>query len=200
MSMPGRPPLQIILASASPRRKQLMAEAGYKFKVVFPHIDESTVTAGRISTSEYARLLALAKAKDVAAGFPNHLVIAADTVVDFDGRIIGKPTDAKHAERIIRKIFSAPHKVITGLALVRQSDGTEICKSDTTVVYPGKMTEEQISQHIKTGRWHDKAGAYAIREKDDPFIERIDGSLTNVMGLPMKLLNSLLRKFVRQSE
>jgi len=189
-------PVLFILASASPRRRQLLTEAGYKFEVFTPEIEESGFAADNISVREYAKRLALAKAKSVAAKFPNRLVIGADTVVDFDGQIIGKPSDAKEAEQIIRKLFSRSHKVITAVAIVRESDGTELVESDSTTVYPRKMSEEQIAEHIKSKSWQNKAGAYAIREEGDEFIERIEGSLTNVMGLPMELLGRLLEKII----
>lgn len=192
--------VSIILASASPRRRQLLAKAGYKFKVVPSYIDESppnvAVGGTGLNAAEYAKGLALAKAKKVAGKFPDCLVISADTVVDFNGEIIGKPADAKEAELITRKLFSAPHKVITGIAIVRLSDGAEIIDSDTTIVYPKKLTDEQIAGHIKGLSWRGKAGAYAIKEKGDEFVERIEGSLTNVMGLPMELLGELLKRFV----
>jgi septum formation protein len=184
----------MVLASASPRRRQLLAEAGYNFEVCPAKIDESSFAAKDIGPREYAGRLALAKAKSVAEKYPEHPVIGADTVVDFNGRIIGKPTDAKDAEQITRKLFSAPHKVITALAIVRLRDNVEIADSDTTTVYPRKMSDEQIAEHIKSGTWRDKAGAYAIQEKGDEFIERIQGSLTNVMGLPMELLHRLLER------
>jgi len=184
--------MRIILASASPRRKKLLAEAGYKFISVTPDIDELAFPTEGHNACEYAKTLALAKAKSVAEKNPDCLVIGADTVVDFDGEIIGKPIDAKDAERITRKLFSAPHKVITGLAIIRLSDSIEIVESDTTTVYPKKMTAEQIAAHIKSESWRDKAGAYAIQETSDEFVEKIEGSLTNVMGLPMELLQRLL--------
>jgi septum formation protein len=194
--MPKQQQVSFILASASPRRRQLLTEAGYKFKVVPSDIDESRpVGITDASACEYAKRLALAKAKDVAKKFPDYLVISADTVVDFNGEIIGKPADAKEAEQITRKLFSAPHKVITGVAIVRLKDGTELSETDTTTVYPRKLTAEQIAKHIKGGSWRNKAGAYAIKETGDEFVERIEGSLTNVMGLPMELLQNLLRKF-----
>jgi septum formation protein len=139
--------------------------------------------------------LALAKAKNVAAEFPDRLVIGADTVIDFDGQIIGKPRSAKEAKEITRKLFSRPHKVITAVAIVQLSNGFEMVKSDTTIVYPKKMTDKQIAKHIKGGSWRGKAGAYAIQETGDEFVEKIDGSLTNVMGLPMELLQQMLTKF-----
>ncbi|OHB61992.1 MAG: septum formation protein Maf, partial [Planctomycetes bacterium RBG_13_50_24] len=182
----------VILASASPRRRQLMSDAGYEFTVVLPEVDESTFAAEKADPVEYAKRLALAKAKSVAQKHPDSVVIGADTIVDFQGRIIGKAADAKEAEQITGKLFSAPHKVITGVAIVRLSDGTELVRSDSTTVYPRKMTPGQIADHVKGGSWRDKAGAYAIQETGDEFVEKIEGSLTNVMGLPIELLESLL--------
>jgi len=187
--------VSIILASVSPRRKQLLAEAGYEFTVVPPKIDESAFVLEGASACEYAERLALAKARDVAGRFPGCLVIGADTVVDFQGEIVGKAADAEEAERITRKLFSASHKVITSVAIVRMADGVEIIESETTTVYPKKLTAEQIAEHVKSESWRDKAGAYAIRESGDEFVERIEGSLTNVMGMPMELLQRLLKRF-----
>ncbi len=229
----------IILASASPRRKQLLTQAGYKFTVVPSQIDESSFSTQGVSPIDYAKQLALAKAKDVARKHPDSLVIGADTVVDFDGLIVGKPADAKDAEAITRMLFSKPHKVITGLALVcknsthcsadnnsqchferavgesrnlflnrflrsvpkkrdsgrNDNDVTlQIVEADTTVVYPKKLTDSQIAAHIASGIWQDKAGAYAIKEHDDPFVDHIEGSLTNVMGLPMELIRQMMQQ------
>jgi septum formation protein len=185
----------IILASNSPRRKQLLAEAGFKFTCVEPDIDESVFAAEAHNPCEYAERLALAKAKSVAEKFPDCLVIGADTVADFEGQIVGKAADAKEAEEITRKLFSGPHRVITAVAIVRIVDGTEIVESDRTTVYPKKLSDKQITEHIKGGSWRGKAGAYAIQEEDE-FVERIEGSLTNVMGLPMELLQRLLKRLV----
>jgi len=183
--------LPLILASASPRRKQLLAEAGYKFTVVVSQIDESIFSAEDIAPAEYARQLAFAKANDVAQKHSGSIVIGADTVVDFEGQIIGKPRDAKHAEKITRMLFSRPHKVITGIALVCKSRKLKIIEADTTVVCPRKLTNAQIAEHIKSGIWRDKAGAYSISD-NDPFVDHIEGSMTNVMGMPMELLEKLL--------
>ena len=190
--MPEKHPTPVILASVSPRRRRLMSDAGYEFTVVPPQVDESAFAAENADPVEYAKRLALAKAKSVAGKHPDSFVIGADTIVDFQGRIIGKAADAKEAEQITGKLFSAPHKVITGVAIVRLSDDTELVRSDSTTVYPRKMTADQIADHIKGGSWRDKAGAYAIQETGDEFVEKIEGSLTNVMGLPMELLESLL--------
>ena len=175
-----------ILASASPRRKLLLEQAGYEFEIVVSNTDESQYTAN--NSAELTKTLALAKASDIANANPDKLVLGSDTVVDFNGQIIGKPRDAKHAEQITRMLFSAPHDVITGVALVRKSDNTKIVKAATTKVFPNKLTEEQIVEHIRNGGWQGKAGAYGIQETGDEFVERIEGSFTNVIGLPMELI------------
>ncbi len=186
----------IVLASASPRRKELLTQAGYKFTVVEPSIDESAFGLEDTEPCEHAKQLALAKAKSVAVNYPDCIIIGADTIVDFNGHIIGKPADAKDAERITRKLTSSPHKVITALAIVRLTDAVELVESNTTTIYPKKMTDEQIAEHIKGKSWQDKAGAYAIQENGDEFVEKIQGSLTNVMGLPMELLEQMLKRFI----
>jgi septum formation protein len=187
---------RLILASASPRRRELLAQAGYTFEVVLSDIDESTFEVSTSSPRKYAEALALAKARSVALRHPDALVVGADTIVDCDGRIIGKPADAQEAEAITRKLFSKPHKVITGLALVRLCDNTEIVRSDVTIVHPRKMTEEQIANHIAGGSWQGKAGAYAIQETGDELVDHLEGSLTNVVGLPMEILKRLLNDIV----
>jgi len=187
-----KPGFPLILASASPRRKKLLQRAGFKFKVVPSGIDETDLKINSTIPADYAAGLALAKATQVAKKHPTALVIGADTVVDFNSQVVGKPVDAEDAERIIRLLFSRPHKVITAIAFVRIEDGTEIVETDTTTVYPRKLTEQQIADYIRTGQWQQKAGAYAIQETGDEFVERIDGSLTNVMGLPMELVERLL--------
>ncbi len=189
---------QIILASASPRRKQLLSKAGYQFAVVHPEIDEAAYSTDQIDSEQYAQKLALAKAKSVAEKHPESLVISADTIVDFQGEIIGKPDNAKEARQIIQKLFSAPHQVITGIAICRLCDNIELVAHDSTTIYPKQLTQEQITEYIKSGRWKDKSGAYAIKENGDEFVEKIEGSLTNVMGLPMELLERLLGKIFSQ--
>jgi len=183
---------KIVLASRSPRRRQLLAKAGYEFTVCPSDIDEAAFESEGDTPRAHAERLALAKAENVAAKFPDSIVIGADTIVDFNGRIIGKPADAAEAEEITRKLFSSPHKVITAVAIVRLAGGIKLLETDSTTVYPKKMSDQQIAEHIAGGSWQDKAGAYAIQQQGDEFIERIDGSLTNVMGLPMELLERML--------
>ena len=98
-----------------------------------------------------------------------------------------------HAEEITRMLFSEPHDVITGVALVRDSDGFEMVEAAVTKVFPRQLSEEQIVDHIENGKWEGKAGAYGIQETGDEFVERIEGSFTNVIGLPMELIKDMLK-------
>lgn len=162
------------------------------------NIDESAFETDGISSIEHTKQLALAKALAVGRKHPAELVLAADTVVDFKGQIIGQPKDAADAERITRMLFSGPHEVVTGVALVKIDDEMEIVEMATTTVIPRKLSAEQIAEHIKNGDWRGKAGAYGIQETGDEFVERIEGSFTNVIGLPMELVEGLLNKFITE--
>ena len=183
--------ISFILASKSPRRKNLLGEAGYQFEVICSKIDESAFAIDGLSSVEHAQQLALAKANDVGGRYPERYVLGADTVVDFEGMIIGKPKDAADAERITRMLFSGPHRVITGVAIVKISAGLELVRVDVTVVYPKKLSESQIAGHIDSGDWRGKAGAYGIQEAGDAFVDKIEGSFTNVIGLPMELVEEM---------
>jgi septum formation protein len=187
--------IQFILASASPRRRELLEKAGYVFRAEPSGVDEDAFDTDGVRSEKHCQILALAKANDVAGRFADMPVLGADTVVDYDGRIIGKPADAEDAERITRILFSKPHKVITGIALVWKRKGIEIVQADTTIVYPKNLTEQQIQEHIAGGLWEGKAGAYGIQETGDEFVDRIEGSFTNVMGLPMERLKDILSRF-----
>ncbi len=192
--MNAAPLPQFILASASPRRKELLEKAGYRFAIEPSGVDEDAYAKDGVSSEDHCMLLAQTKAREVAGRFPNQLVLGSDTVVDYEGQIIGKPIDAADAERITRILFSKPHKVITGIALVCMLKHIEIVEAITTTVYPKQLTERQIQEHIAGGLWEGKAGAYGIQETGDDFVERIEGSFTNVMGLPMERAAAILEQ------
>ena len=150
-----------ILASASPRRKLLLEREGYRFEVIPSHIDESQYEDKSLSSTELTKVLARAKAMEVAAEQPGRFVLGCDTVVDYQGMIIGKPEDAADAERITRMLFSGPHDVITGISLLKPDEGIEITEAITTRVYPAKLTEQQIMGHIEGGGWKGQDGLSA---------------------------------------
>jgi len=187
---------KFILASKSPRRKLLLEQAGFSFLVIPSGVDESEIATADLDSIEHTKTLALAKAMNIAKKYTTRFVFGADTVVDFEGEIIGKPKDPADAERITRMLFSKPHKVITAVALLNIDSAIEIVEAVVTIVYPRKLTEAQIAEHIKGGLWQGKAGAYGIQETGDEFIERIEGSFTNVIGLPMELMEKLIEEVI----
>ncbi|MDD5458485.1 MAG: Maf family protein [Phycisphaerae bacterium] len=190
----------IILASASPRRAELLEKEGIDFEIVISDVNEDEFGSEKMSPRQFAETLALAKAKDVARRFPDRLVLAADTVVDYQGIIIGKANNSDHAEEILEKLFSNPHKVITAVALVKNRDNLQIVECDTTIVYPKPMSPQQRKEYIESGAWQGKAGAYGIQEGGDKFVERIEGSFTNVMGLPVELVREMLKRAVSKQK
>ena len=183
---------KLILASKSPRRINLLREAGIDFEVIPSRIDESKFMQQDITPQDLARRLAWEKASAVARICPDRLVLGADTLIDCQGAVIGKPIDAIDAERIIRKLFSQNHYVITGMALVHCRKRLRIVTSDVTKIYPRLLSEADIRAHIQGGTWRGKAGAYAIQENGDKYIKRTEGSLSNVIGLPMEKLGQIL--------
>ena len=179
----------IVLASGSPRRKELLAKTGLKFSVVVSGGEEKAETSDPAETVEK---LSLDKASAVAdllqAEKEPQLIIGADTVVACDGEILGKPSDREDAFRMLWKLQGQTHQVYTGVAmLVYGEDGEakEICHAERTEVFVHEMSDEEIRNYIASGEPMDKAGAYGIQGKAAAFIEKIEGDYNNVVGLPV---------------
>lgn len=160
-----------------------MAEAGYTFDVDSPDVDESDFAAA-LSPAAVAELLAERKARTVSARHPAGVTLAADTVVALDRRTIGKPADADDARQILRALSGSRHDVITAVRVVRPEVGLELARTVRSAVHMRAMSPDEVERYIATGLWEGKAGAYGIQD-DDPFVTRIEGSLTNIVGLPM---------------
>jgi septum formation protein len=184
--------LELILASSSPRRRELLGRLGREFRVVSPDADEALPEAAR--PEECAVALAVRKAESVASRFSEGLVIGADTLAAADGKIIGKPDDAEHARQLLRLLSCRPHFVITGICLINAATGERRTAAESTRVIMRPMSEEQIAAYVATGEPLGKAGAYAIQESGDRYVERVEGSFTNVVGLPMELLERLINE------
>ena len=183
---------RLILGSSSPRRRDLLSEAGYEFEVGLPHLPEPTDLPASLSPTEYAERLAHFKANCVAESRPGECVLGADTVVAVNGKIIGKAADETHAVEMLTERSATPHKVITGIALLGPEKKFSIA-AETTIVTMKPMTAKEIRDYVNSGEWKGKAGAYAIQETADRFVEKLDGSFSNVVGLPMELLLQLLK-------
>ena len=173
----------IILASASPRRVELLASAGVEFEVHPGDIPEE-VLPGETPEDHVVRL-AREKALNVAEKTAGRFFIGADTVVVCDGEIMGKPKDSADAERMLRKLSGVPHEVITGFAVYDRERSDAVSAAVTTRVFFKQLRDEEIHAYIATGCPFDKAGAYAIQGGAAHMVQRIDGSYTNVVGLPL---------------
>jgi septum formation protein len=185
---------RIVLASASPRRQELLRFLDFPFEVI-PSAYEEVVPEFHKDPAELATHLALEKALDVARGHPDALVIGADTVVALGSRIYGKPRDAEDARRMLRELSGHTHAVVTGVAVVPPSTagtGPRVFGTGTEVVFR-ELDEREIRAYVKTGEPLDKAGAYAIQGYGGLLIERIAGDYPNVVGLPLTALALCLR-------
>ncbi|MGA2222124.1 MAG: Maf family protein [Verrucomicrobiia bacterium] len=183
---------QIILASASPRREQLLREMGLRFIVVRPDGVEEALTGA--APDVLAMQNAQRKARAVARWHPESLIIGADTIVVLDGRIFGKPRDPAEAGRMLQQLAGRRHEVITAVCLIHRSLDTEITFTDTTRVWMRSLSRDQIGEYLNKIDPLDKAGAYAVQEHGEGIVERIEGSFSNVMGLPTERLRATLEK------
>lgn len=184
---------RLILASSSPQRRDLLEQAGYDFEVIAPTIDEPDESFHGLSPAQKAESLAYFKARTVADLRPGRLVLGADTIVSVGVTVLGKAADADEARRMLGQLSSSRHEVITGVALVA-TDGRRLISSDTTHLRMRTMTPDEIEDYVRSGEWIGKAGAYAIQETADRFVESVEGSFTNIVGLPMELLGRMLRE------
>jgi septum formation protein len=183
----------IILASNSPRRKDLLRLIGVDFSIDPADVDESALP--HESPEGYAVRVALEKAHVAAVRAGAGIVIAADTIVALDHEILGKPTDTADAERMLTLLSGKAHRVITGLAVMDAATGKVLTRTSITRVWFRSLGQQEIASYAATGEPLDKAGAYGIQERGALLVERIDGCYTNVVGLPLSLLGELLRAF-----
>lgn len=182
---------RLILASASPRRSELLRNAGFAFEVCPADVNES-VRAGE-RPKQYAERLAREKARAVRPKFPHDFVLGADTVVVVGKKILGKPRDAKDAARMLRLLSGRAHDVITGVCLIAPG-GRENTRSEITKVFFDRLSEKEIAGYVATGEPMDKAGAYGIQGMASRWIPKISGDYCNVVGLPVALVNSMLKQ------
>ncbi len=193
----GSPTCRLVLASASPRRAVLMEEAGFEVEIIPPPMDEPVLDATIMAPSRIAEALAEYKARSVTALIDDAWVLAGDTVVAHEGRIFGKPADRDDARKILSALGGTSHQVITGVALLDADSPRRLVRHDVTTVAMRSLLEAELEAYLDTGAWAGKAGAYGIQDRGDAFIERIDGSFTNVVGFPMELVQQMLTEWGR---
>jgi len=195
-----QPQFRIVLASASERRKTLLARMGLTFDVMPADVDETIPDC--MPPEQVAESLARLKAETIAEMLHNRkpsgdsrptLIIGADTVVAFEHEVIGKPEDRAHAVRILRRLRNTSQRVITGVCLINSLTGKTTVDHETSIVTMADLSDEQIDNYVASGRADDKAGAYAVQEDCDPHVLSIEGSFDNVVGLPTELLDRLIK-------
>ena len=181
----------LILASTSPRRRQLLSEAGYPFQVVAPSdLAECGVCSGETPPQLVARL-AWQKAADVSTRVGPSVIVACDTVAECQGQVLGKPVDEEHARRMLRMLSGRAHRVFSGLCVWRVPSGEPIIRVATTSLRMDVLPPTRIEEYLATGQWEGKAGAFGFQDGLD-WVHIEEGSPTNVVGLPMELLAEML--------
>lgn len=185
--------LKLVLASASPRREDILKKLDLKFTIVPSKINEEEFKND--DPIELVKTLALEKAKSVSNLVEDALVIAADTVVVYDQQILGKPEDEEAAKKMLNTLSDNQHQVITGVAVLNSQNKESYVEYNITDVKMTNMTEKEINNYVDTGEPMDKAGSYAIQGFGGLFVEEISGSYHSVMGLPIHQLAKLLDKF-----
>jgi len=181
----------MILASASPRRRELLRQFGLPFSVVPANINEQR-NAGE-SADDYVLRMALEKAEAVALDHPSEFVMGSDTAVVLDGKTLGKPENAQQAADMLRSLSGRDHAVLSAVALVCP-DGRRLTRTSDTAVHFALLPEAWIAAYVASGDPMDKAGAYGIQNQAGAWIERIEGSYTGVVGLPLFETGQLLRE------
>ena len=184
---------RLILASGSPRRRQLLRDAGYEFEVVSPPVDEAA--HGWLTVRELTIWNAARKAAGVSRIAPDAVVLAADTLVAIDGEILGKPNDLEDAVRILRRLSGRAHEVWTAIRINHAARRRSRSFHEMSRVHFRKLNDRAIRDYLAKIDPLDKAGAYAAQGHGTEIIERIEGSYSNVVGLPMEKTQSFLREF-----
>lgn len=190
-------PIRLILASGSPARRDLLERAGHPFTVQPAHIDEPTGT-GFTDPRTYVQTVSWLKAAAVASKVAEGWVLAADTVGWLDGQVIGKPADEADARRILTFLGGRQHELWTGVVLWQRPGDLQIVWQEKSVVFFRRLTAPELDAYLATRTWQGCSGAYAIQEQDDPFVQIVQGSMSNVIGLPMETLERVLRYIAKQ--
>jgi len=182
--------LKILLASSSPRRFELIRELGWDFKVANPTVVEDEESMNPV---ERVEVNAQRKARSIE-GCQGYLIIGADTVVFHEGEILGKPGESGKAAMMLRKLSGKPHKVYTGVTILNSDTGEMLTRHEETTVWFKELDDETIETYVATGEPLDKAGAYGIQGEAGALVDRIEGSYSNVVGLPLELVREMLNK------
>ena len=189
--MTGPKSMRLVLASASPARRELLARLGHPFEVMPADIEEPQ--DGFADPRTFVQTVSWRKAAAVAPRIDEGIVIAADTIGWLQGHPILKPLDEADARRILREMAGREHELWTGVVLWRRPDDLQVAWQERTQVAVAPLSEAELDVYLATRPWRGLSGAYAIQEKDDPYVQVVRGSITNVIGLPLESLTERLR-------
>ncbi len=181
--------IRLVLASASPARRELLSRTGIAFDVMPADVDEPT---GSTDPRSFVQSAAWLKAATVAPGVDDGLVLAADTIGWLDGGPLLKPADEADARRMLWSMAGREHDLWTGVTLWRRPDDLQVAWQEVTRVAFAPLSDAELDRYLSTRSWRGHSGSYAIRETDDPYVRVVRGSLTNVIGLPMETLTRVL--------
>lgn len=184
--------MSVILASTSPRRRELLALLGIAFEVVPPAAEE--VPSPGLSPREQAKQFALDKALSIARRHPDDLVLGSDTVIEIDGTLVGKPRDLHDAETMLRQLRGRSHHVHTAIALIHETAFVTVVRVETALVRMTPFTDHELRRYLETGESLGKAGAYSIQGEAARFIEKIEGDYPTIVGLPLRQTADLLQQ------
>jgi septum formation protein len=191
-------PDRLILASSSPRRRELLTEAGYQFEILAPsEAAECGVCSGE-SPPQFVARLGYQKAKDVALRVESGVIVACDTVAECAGQILGKPADERHARQILELLSGREHRVYSGLCVWEMPDGEPLIRVARTTLVMDRLTPKELDDYLASGKWEGKAGAFGYQDRLG-WVRVIEGSESNVVGLPMELLADLLVEIQRSN-
>ena len=183
---------KIILASGSPRRKELLADAGIKFDIDVSDYEEDMTLD--LPPHELAKYLSLGKARTVAGRYKDAIIVAADTFVVLKGEVLGKPHTKEKAEEMLEKLSGQIHSVVTGFTIIDTATGKTISEAHESKLYFREILPEEIDEYVNSGEPLDKAGAYAVQGGGGKFVEKIEGDYTNIIGIPMKAFLERLKQ------
>lgn len=184
---------RLVLASTSPRRLKLLTDAGFSFESIAPEYEEDMTLL--LPPAELVKHLSRGKAESVASKVQDGILIAGDTIVVYEGEVIGKPYTESRAREMLRQLSGSVHSVLTGVTVLDTKTGETVSEAIEAKIHFKTLSDLEIDAYVGTGEPLDKAGAYAIQGEGRKFVERIDGDFVTIVGLPIARITEILRSF-----
>lgn len=191
-------PARLILASSSPRRRELLTEAGYQFEILPPSDEAECSLCTGESPPQFVARLGYQKAKDVVPRVGSGVIVACDTIAECGGQILGKPVDERHARQMLELLNGREHRVYSGLCVWEMPNGEPLIRVARTTLVMDRLTPAELDDYLASDRWEGKAGAFGYQDRLG-WVRVVEGSESNVVGLPMELLAEMLKEVQMQN-